>query len=424
MVSRTYAWIATSGGAWSLASNWNDLTDGIDPSLTVPGLQDSVVIAGPTGSTVQTLTGQGGVASASFAGNAMLAGSFSVGSVSMGAAGAGGLLDVGAAATLDVGTLTVGSGSLISSGTGSDLVAVRAVLGAGQSGGGAAACNLDATNGGCVQIASLTMNAGSAALYVDTNSSIEIGTLGGAALGALTVDAGSTLSGQGDADGYANVVNNGTIAAAGGTLLVGALSGQGHLSIGSGAVLMLNGTTGAGQTVAFAGEAATLALATEFDEPQGTITGFAPGDGIDLLGSPISAATYAATGANLGVLTLFYGSQVADRLTLAGNYANDVFLTAGDGAGGTLITVAPNASGGGGPAPAPARRTFINGPRPAAAPGTAPRTGPTSPPVHSRPRSPPVPRMLSPSMHRKPAVSRLSRGRPTSRRSSPPATWH
>ena len=349
MVSRTYAWTATLGGAWSLASNWNDLTDGIDPSLTVPGLQDSVVVAGPTGSTVETLTGQGGVASAIFSGNAALIGGFSAGSLAMGAAGAGGLLAIGAATELTVGTLTVGSGSLIASGAGSGLVVSRAVLGAGQGGMGGAACTLDATNGGRVQIANLVLNAASATLYADAVSSIEIGTLGGAALGVLTIDAGATLSGQGDADGYASAVNNGTIAALGGTLLVGALSGQGLLSIGAGAVLTLNGATGAGQTVAFAGAAATLALATEFDEPQGTITGFAPGDGIDLLGSPISAATYAATGANIGVLTLFYGNQVADTLILAGGYANDVFLTAGDGAGGTLITVAPETGGGGNP---------------------------------------------------------------------------
>ena len=348
-MSRTFAWIATGGGAWSLASNWNDVTDGIDPSLTVPGPQDDVLITGPTGSAVQTITGQGNVAEAILAGNTVLSGSFTCGGLSMGAAGAGGLLEVGAAGLLSAGTLTVGSGSLIANGNFSAVTASQAVLGAGQSGAGAPACNLDATGGGRIQIANLMMNAGSAALYADAASSIEIGTLGGAALGALTIDAGATLTGQGDADGYAKLVNNGTIAAAGGTLLLGALTGTGLLSIGAGAVLTLNGATGAGQTVAFAGIAATLALATEFDQPQGTITGFAAGDAIDLLGSPISAATYAATGANLGVLTLYYGNQVADRLTLAGAYGSDVFLTAGDGEGGTLITVAPDSGGGGGP---------------------------------------------------------------------------
>ena len=107
------------------------------------------------------------------------------------------------------------------------------------------------------------LNAGSAGLYADSASSIEIGTLGGAVSGALTVDQGATLSGQGDANAYASVVNNGTIAAAGGTLLVGGLSGTGLLSIGTGAVLELNGITGPGQSLAFAGPQGTLALAME-----------------------------------------------------------------------------------------------------------------------------------------------------------------
>jgi hypothetical protein len=349
MVSRTYAWLATGGGAWSLASNWNDVTDGIDPSLTLPGPQDSVMIAGPGGSTVQTITGQGSVAAAVFSGNTVMAGSFSCGTLSMGAAGAGGLLDIGAGATLDAGTLTLASGSLLANGTGSDIAVSALVAGAGQTGGAAASCNLDATGGGQIQIGSLALNAGADTLYVDPGSSIEIGSIGGATIGALTVDAGATLSGQGDADAYAAIVNNGTIAAVGGTLLVGALNGTGLLSIGARAVLTLNGTTHAGQTVRFAGAAATLALATEFDQPQGTITGFAAGDAIDLRGSPISAASYASTGAGLGILSLFYGSQIADTLTLAGTYTGDVFLTAGDGAGGTLITVDPEQSGGGGP---------------------------------------------------------------------------
>ena len=92
MVSRAYAWNATSGGAWSLASNWDDLTDGINPSLTVPGAQDSVTVAGPTGSSVMTLTGLGTVLSAAFAGNDIIAGSLSAATLTMGASGAGGLL--------------------------------------------------------------------------------------------------------------------------------------------------------------------------------------------------------------------------------------------------------------------------------------------------------------------------------------------
>jgi hypothetical protein len=348
MVSRAYAWLTTSGGAWSLASNWDDLTDGIDPSLTVPGPQDSVTVAGPTGSTAMTLTGQGAVLSAVFSGNDIITGALSIGTVALGAAGAGGLLDIGGGGAMLAGMLSAASGSIIASGANSRINAGTLVLGAGQSGGGAATCGADATGGGMLQAATLLLDAASASLYADAASSIEVGTVGGAALGALTVDSGAVLSGQGDAGGYGSVVNNGTIAAEGGSLLVGGVSGTGALDIGAGAELILNGRTGAGQTVAFAGAQGTLALAMELNAPQGTLSGFAPGDAIDELGSPISDATYTLTKAGLGVLTFYYGSQVAGTLILAGTYTNDVFLTAGDGAGGTLITVAPDSKGGGG----------------------------------------------------------------------------
>lgn len=347
-MARNYSWIATGGGAWSLAANWDDLTDGIDPSLTVPGPQDSVTVAGATGSSVMTLTGQGDVLSAVFSGNSIITGSLLIGTVALGAAGAGGLLDIGGGGNLQAGALAEASGSVIASGTNSRIGVGALVMGIGQSGSGAASCGLDATSGGVIQAASLVLDAGPAALYADATSSIEVGTLGGAALGALTVDPGAQLSGQGDANAYGNVINNGTITAVGGDLLVGVLSGQGVLAVGANAELTLDGATGAGQSIQFIGAQGTLALAMELDAPHGTLTGFVPGDLIDELGSPISAATYAQTKTGLGTLTLWYGSQVADTLTLAGNYTNDVFLTAGDGAGGTMISVAPNNGGGGG----------------------------------------------------------------------------
>jgi hypothetical protein len=347
-MARDYVWIATGGGAWSLAANWDDVTDGIDPSQTVPGPQDSVTVSGASGSSVMTLTGQGDVLSADFSGNSIITGSLDIATLTLGDSLSGGLFDVGGGGEVTAGSFTAGSGSVIASGPNSRIDAGTLVLGAGQSGSGAAAADLDATSGGAIQLASLVLDAGSAALYADGNSSIEVGTLGGAALGALTVDAGATLSGQGDANAYGNVVNNGTIAATGGELMTGNLTGTGLLSIGAGAILDLNGRTGAGQAVQFAGAQGTLALAMELNAPQGTITGFAPGDAIDELGSPISAATYVQTKAGLGVLTLWYGNQVAGTLTLVGAYGKDVFLTASDGAGGTLVTVEPDSGGGGG----------------------------------------------------------------------------
>jgi len=355
MTSRYFTWSATDGGAWSLAANWDDVTDGIDPSLITPGPQDSVSVTGPSGSTLQTITGlgsgAGNVLSAAFAGNSAMAGTFAAATLTLGAGGVGGLLTV-ATGSLDAGTLDISSGSMIASGNTSAL-SVSGQLSLGDGTTGSASCNLDASSGADIMAGTLQLGASNAAIYVDPASSIEVGTVGGAAIGALTIDAGATLSGQGNANAYGTLVNNGTIIATAGVLVVGSLGGTGTLDIGAGAALDLNSATGPGQTVSFTGADATLAVATEFDEPQGTISLFAPGDAIDMLGSPISAATYVAAhgNPNLGVLTLWYGNEVADTLTLAGNYTGDVFLTAGDGGLGTLITVAPETGGTGGASP-------------------------------------------------------------------------
>jgi hypothetical protein len=350
MVSRSYVWLATGGGAWSLASNWDDLTDGIDPSLTAPGPQDSVSVSGATGEAATVLTGSGAALAAAFFNNISLAGSFTFGGMALGTDFSGGLLTIGAGAKIASQSGSFVSGSVLVSGVSAAMdLAGTLTLGGGQSGYGAAPCNLDATNGGRIQAASLILDASAAALYVDPTSAIEIGTQGGALPGALTIDAGASMSGQGDANGYALTINDGTITASGGDLLLGAISGTGTILIDSDSALTLNGATGAGQSVVFAGAESLLALSTEFDEPQGSVAGFAAGDGIDLLGSPISAASYAPTGNDTGILTLYYGNQVADTLTLLGDFTGDVFLTAPDGAGGTLITVSPETSGTGNP---------------------------------------------------------------------------
>jgi hypothetical protein len=345
MTSRSYTWLATNGGAWSVASNWDDVTDGINPSLTAPGAQDNATVQGATGNVTTAISGPGSALSAAFFNNVSLSDSFSFGSMSLGSDDTGGLLALSAGASVTAGNANVASGSLLASGAGT-VFDVTGALTLGDPSAGLS-CNLDATNGGRIQLGTLTLATAAAALYVDPTGTIEIGASGGARPGALTIDAGALLTGAGDAGAYGPIVNNGTINAAGGDLLIGATTGQGLLTIQSGAALTLNGATGAGQSVVFVGSQATLAIATEFDQPQGAITGFAPGDAIDMLGDPISSATYKSTGNNSGFLTLYYGNQVADTLTLLGNYASDVFLTAGDGALGTLITVAPETNGGG-----------------------------------------------------------------------------
>ena len=53
-------------------------------------------------------------------------------------------------------------------------------------------------------------------LLVDGVSSIEVGALGGAALGKITVDANRSITGLGSLTAPNGVVNNGTITAQGG----------------------------------------------------------------------------------------------------------------------------------------------------------------------------------------------------------------
>jgi Ca2+-binding RTX toxin-like protein len=349
MPGRTFVWLSTGGGAWSVAANWDDVTDNIDPSQLVPGVQDSVTVEGPGGGAMETITGPADVAAALFEGNSQLAGSFAVGSLTVGASAGGGLLALAAGTTLQAGAASLVSGSMLVNGSASALdVSGTLSMGSAQTG---AAVILDVTDGGHANVLGLLMAEAAASIYVDPASVLEIGTLGMGVAGTLTIDAGAVLSGQGDANEFGAVANDGTILATGGTLALGTLTGTGTLDIGQEATLLLNGACGAGQTIAFQGANGTLDIKAEYFAPAGTLSGFAPGDAIDFSLSLISSASYTATGADGGILTLFYGTEVAARLILSGNYTGSVFLTSGDGAGGTIIGVAPASNGGGGPSP-------------------------------------------------------------------------
>lgn len=348
MTARNFVWLSITGGAWSLASNWNDLTDGADPSAIVPGAQDNITVMGPTGAAVQTIAGPGQAAAALFTGNTLLSGSFAIGALTLGQASGGGLLQLAAGTALSAGTAAIVSGSLFATGAGTSL-SVSGTVTLGSASGSAATFN--ATGGSHAAVASLFLASAADSIYVDPASILEVGTAATGAAGQLTIDASTTLAGQGDANAYGQVANSGTITAQSGTLTLGTLSGTGALQIAAGATLALNGACAAGQSVTFTGALATLALNAEFDAPAGTLTGFTTGDAIDIRGSQISAAAYTATGASTGTLALYYGTQVAATLTLAGAYANTDFLTSGDGNGGTLITAATSAGGGGTPSP-------------------------------------------------------------------------
>jgi hypothetical protein len=150
--------------------------------------------------------------------------------------------------------------------------------------------------------------------------------------GADTLATGSTL------------IDDGALTIAGKLTDRGAIDGAGRLSIGAGATLEANSTVSATLSVAFEGNAGTLALAKPkmFDA---TISGFAAADTIDLEG--LQADRAKVNGRDM--LEIFEGSARVALLQLSGTYAGATFALGSDGHGGTDIRLQspapPEASG-------------------------------------------------------------------------------
>jgi T5SS/PEP-CTERM-associated repeat protein len=258
------------------------------------------------------------------------------GSISLGAnTGANGVVDVSGAQSsmittnggVDVGAAGAGSitvsdgGELTTATTGGhdyvDLVGWNAgttgsvtVTGAGSTwtsnaafgieiGGPGGDGSLNVEDGGYVQTAEGVTLGPTGTLTVDSDSALEVGTAGGAALGYITVDVGSILGGEGLAgvgtiDG--DVVDNGRICAQAGDIWVGStlprsytltingdVTGTGVLGIEEDSTLVLNGSVSSTVEVQFAGWFSTLAIGDAADFSSLTpLTNFSPGDTIDL----------------------------------------------------------------------------------------------------------------------------------------------
>jgi hypothetical protein len=148
--------------------------------------------------------------------------------------------------------------------------------------------------------------------------------------GLLVKSAGSRVSAIGV---YVQVY--GVAEAAKGTLdFVAGVTGSGTLKIDAGASVECDSAADEALTASFAGAGATLAL----KDPAAfaaTISGFASGDTIDLLGV---AATSAILGAG-DTLVIANGSTTVATLQLSGNYAGDSFAASSDGKSGTSITL-------------------------------------------------------------------------------------
>ncbi|MGI4977977.1 MAG: hypothetical protein ACRYG6_13640, partial [Janthinobacterium lividum] len=310
-------------------------------AATPPGAADSATITGGQGSYV-LVGGTGQVASLNLIGNVDLTGGVTAASTSLGTSSAPSSLEVDAGASLRGTELTAVNGSVVVSGAGATLaISDLLTLGGGMSGVGLPVTSLSATEQGVVSVGGLIMGGGSgASVSVDSISSIEVGTLGNAAAGVVTIDAGAFLQGSGNVQSTGAIVDNGSLVANGGTLTLGTITGTGTLSVTSYSAAMLDGPVAAGITVDMTGTNTTLALLDERTLPAGTITGFSMGDQILLPNDTITSTRYvASTTGGAGTLTLLYSGQVAATLLMAGNFSGYTFSNVRSGTNGTAIVL-------------------------------------------------------------------------------------
>ena len=338
-----FSWASGSGGAWNTPANWG--------TTIAPGSLDTVDLDAP-GGYFQVISGSGDAASASENAGNVLSGTFDFGTLTLNQnATANGFVDVASGSTLDIGDATLNAGTLEAVGAGASIsVSGTLTLGTTQY----FQPDLTVVGGAAMQVAALTIattnsSYDDATITVDGTSSLEIGTAGGAGAGLLTVDAGASLLPASGIDTFerinAAVLNNGSFGNASfvpgtvyqTTTIDGAVSGTGTLLVGSGA-LLVSGPIAATQTIAFAaGGSLTLGAPTA-----ATITGFDQSDSIVLPGA-LTTASYAATGADSGVLTLSGAGGASATLNLVGDYSGDSFIafpSAEEEADPTYVTLA------------------------------------------------------------------------------------
>jgi len=346
--------------------------------LSTSGALSTVNLA--AGATLSTLADLS-VASGSLAdvgGTVSIAGSLSLGTVPSPLFAtpynnpASGQVTISAGGVLTVsGAITDPNGFIGVSGIGSKLIASGILTATSGSfygtTGGSGFGSLIAIAGGTAQLGGVVFNAPSSdvynknlGLFVDATSTIEIGTAGGAIAGAITVDAGKTITANANETLIGALVVNGTVAITSGTLTQsGGVSGSGTIQIGKNATLVLNGTTASSDTIAFLDTGAALSIGTNSTYNGSTtisapyaesalLTGFQTGDSI-IVGQPVTTATYTA-----GTLVLSNGSNTIETLRLAGDFTNKSFFvspTTTNGASISLIAATP-------PAPSPTDPLF------------------------------------------------------------------
>jgi hypothetical protein len=241
--------------------------------------------------------------------------------------------------TLSIGGAAGGSGLLTISGDASVLVNGDAIVG-----GGAGSADI-VVGQSATDTALLAMS-----------GTLAIGKFGQVSLGgvhdtiratAITIGVDDLLSGAGTISGdgggnntvrLTNIVNDGTIEATGGSLLVyGSVVGTGEIAVETGATITMQATVAAGQTMAFSPTA--HAVLNDVSAFAGTITGFAKGNILDLASTAATAATWSP-----GTLAIVTATGTID-LSVAGSYAPNDFVVQSDGLGGSEVELACFAAG-------------------------------------------------------------------------------
>jgi hypothetical protein len=363
--SDPYVWIGPSSGSWRVGANWQDQTSGNTGSFPTAHNAVTFGVDTPAQQTEANVTVSGNGASASLGlyGNLTLAGTFRTGPLNLflfyqpsgdtyltstlTVTGAGNSLRAGSAHAAgnvvvnDGAAMTVRGAYEIASGKPSvndplyfnyalrvDGAGSRVTIGGLLSTDNAS--DIIATDGGYLEARRMVLdNTFPVAAYaVDAQSTIEVGTLGNAAAGTWTVDAGRMLTVEkGVRLSAPEFVVNGWIDDVGGLDLTGSpgnVTGTGRIRIEANALLTI-GQSGDQLSTVFRGNGAVLDLADGAAAFSSTIRGFAAGDSIQVSGPTFDSATW-----RRGVLDLFDGTTLVGTLKMAGAYKGDTFSVSND----------------------------------------------------------------------------------------------
>lgn len=240
----------------------------------------------------------------------------------------GGTVVIGAGATLlaggtlmpvayglGIGTQTGGSGTVIAAGTASLLRTTGTILLGGGALGGGGQGALWVTSGAHVQAAGLQIAQGSF-VTLDATGAVDIGASASFVAGAVKVDAGATLSGNGVI--AAPLVLVAAPAAAGGAAVLdirGPVSGTGTITIAGGAV-EVDGAIAASETIAFAGPLGTLTLTGPGSTIGAPIIGLTVGDDL-VLGGGAQILNVTTAGAHGVLVQTRTGTTVLSNVNFA-----------------------------------------------------------------------------------------------------------